>query len=115
MAFNFADAKRLVRQTVHETLGVAGFYKATSVSTPVPIRVRWHSKIDRFGDLESSGYAEVIEGIDRVIFYTVDARAIGVSRTGVISIPELSIDGLVLSSLEPADGPYEEIWNVSRA
>lgn len=114
MAFDFASAKALVRQTVHETLGVPGLYQDHSMSVPEPIRVRWHSKIDRFGDLESSGYAEVIEGIDRVIFQATEARAVGVRSGGTVTIQALGGVQLTLGAQEPADGPYEEIWSASK-
>ncbi len=114
MAFDFAAAKLQSRQVVHATLGVAGLYQDNSMSTPEPIRVRWHSKIDRFGDLENGGYAEVIEGIDRVIFSEADARALNVKHAGVVTIASLGGVTLVLSAMEPADGPYEECWTVSK-
>lgn len=83
------------------------------MSVPVPIRVRWHSKIDRFGDSENAGYAEVIEGIDRVIFQDTQARAVGVSRGGRLTIPDLTTMVITLDAQEPPDGPYEEIWSAS--
>ncbi|EPS7029911.1 hypothetical protein IPC622_22590 [Pseudomonas aeruginosa] len=113
MAFSFAEAKAQLRRAVHSTLGVAAFYQDDSMSTPQPIRVRWHSKIARFGDLESSGWAERIEGIDRVIFAAADARQLNVRYAGRVTIPEYGIE-LILDAKEPADGPEEEIWLVAR-
>lgn len=116
MAFDFAAAKLLSRRVVHETLGVDGLYQDNSMSTPEPIRVRWHSKIDRFGDLESAGYAEVIEGIDRVILSAAQARSLNVSHGGTITIPMADIGPVVLSlaAEEEADGPYLECWTVAK-
>lgn len=110
MAFDFAAAKLASRRVVHETLGVTAFYQDSTMSTPAAIRVRWHSKIDRFGDNESAGYAEVIEGIHRVIFDAAAARALKVKSAGTLSIPSMGGARLTLEAREPSDGPFEEIW-----
>ncbi len=113
MSFDFAAAKLATRQAVHRTLGVDALYQDSSVSTPVPVRVRWHSKIDRFGDQPTAGYAEVIEGIHRVIFEASAARAIPVKQTGIVTMPA-TMGGarLSLEAREPSDGPFEECWTV---
>lgn len=115
MAFNFADAKAKLRRAVHVTLGVSALYQDSTMSAPEPIRVRWHSKIDRFGDLESAGYAEIIEGIHRVILDRDQARLLAVRNAGTITIAELGGAVLTLSAMEPYDGPVEEIWSVTKA
>lgn len=113
MSFDFAAAKLSARQAVHRTLGVAAFYQDSSLSAPVPIRVRWHSKIERFGDQPTAGYAEVIEGVDRVILEAAEARAIPVKQTGIITLPAtMGGFSLSLEAREPADGPFEECWTV---
>ena len=112
MVFDFAATKLLTRRTVHTTFGVSALYQDSTLSEPLPIKVRWHSKIDRFGDNETAGYAEVIEGIHRVIFSQEEARAIGVRQTGVLIIASLDNAILTLESREPSDGPYEEVWGV---
>lgn len=131
MAFSFAKAKALVRRTVHKTFGVPALYKDSSLSTPVGISARWHNKIERIGDLDNQGYAEIIQGIDRVIFDVSDARRIGIKRHGEIYFPELSAglgvslggnlggsgDGppaFILTAREPSSGPHEEVWLVTR-
>lgn len=111
MDFDFAEAKYQARRAVHETLGVSALYQDSTMSAPEPIRVRWHSKIDRMGDLENAGYAEIIEGLHRVILDAAQARLLAVRRTGVITIPVWSAR-LSLEALEPSDGPFEEIWTV---
>lgn len=114
MAFDFAAAKKLVRREVHKTLAVPALYQADSVSTPQDIRARWHSKIEKSGNLENEGWAEVIEGVDRVIFNVDDARALGVARGGKITFPDLGNVAFLLDTMEDPDGPIEEIWLVSR-
>lgn len=115
MAFDFAEVKRKTRGVVHATLGVSASYQDSSMSAPVPVRVRWHSKIDRFGDMENAGYAEVVEGIDRVIFEAAQARQLGVRHAGVVIIPQMGNAELTLDAMEPADGPFEEIWSASKS
>lgn len=118
MSFDFASAKALVRRVVHSTLGVRAFYSDDSVDTPVEIRVRWHNKLSRpFGDLENGGYAEVIEGIDRIVLIPedVDGFPITLKRLGVISdIDFMPGVQFILEMREPADGPLEEAWTVTR-
>jgi hypothetical protein len=115
MAFDFASVKAQTRRVVHDTLGVDALYQDNVVTTPVPIRVRWHNRINRFGDLESAGYAEIIEGIDRVILNGEQARLIGVRSRGRIFMPAtMGSAVLTLSAQEPKDGPFEECWTVSK-
>jgi len=114
MSFDFAAAKTALRRTVHDTLGVAALYQDHTMSTPVDVRVRWHSKINRFGDLEGSGYAEVIEGIDRVLFDKVQARSLGIRSGGEVTLTTLGGFKLTLGAMEPADGPITETWSASK-
>lgn len=131
MPFDFAKTKTLARRTVHATLGVRAFYQDDSMNTAVEIKARWHNKIDRFGDLESQSYAEIIQGIDRVIFDAADARVLKVKRGGVVTFPdfggglgvslgaELGGGGVgpaafILQNREPNNGPVQEVWQVSR-
>lgn len=111
MAFDFAAAKTRTRQAVMKTLGVDALYSDDVTVVPVPIRARWHTKIERFG--ADGGYAEVIEGIERIVLSIEQARALNVKRTGVITFPTLGGQSVTLSAMEPKDGPVEEIWAVS--
>lgn len=113
MAFDFASAKKSARRAVMKTLGVDAFYIDSSMTAAVPIRARWHTKIDRFGDNGNIGYAEVIEGVQRLILDVAQARAIGVKRNGVVTFPTLDGVRVTLDQMEPSDGPIEEIWVVS--
>lgn len=131
MPFDFAKTKTLARRTVHATLGVRAFYQDASMNEPAEITVRWHNKIDRFGDLESQSYAEIIQGIDRVLFDAVQARTLNVKRGGVVTIPSLAAGmgaalgsplggegvgppAFVLQNREPNNGPVVEAWEVTR-
>lgn len=131
MPFDFAKVKADTRRTVHATFGVQAFYQDSSVSTPVAIKARWHNKIERFGDLDNQSYAEVIQGIDRVIFAASDARRLNLKRGGIITFPsfgaglgvslgapldgeDVGPPGFILQVREPSSGPFEEVWEVSR-
>lgn len=130
MGFDWAATKKAVRRTVHNTFGVTAFYQDDSYDTPQEVKARWHSKIDRFGDLEGQGYAELIQGIDRIIVAAEDARRLNFVRGGTITFngfgaglgvglgAPLGGDGIAdptfeLDTREPSNGPYEEIWLVS--
>jgi hypothetical protein len=115
MAFDFAAAKKTARQTVMDTLGMDAFYTDPANITPVAIRARWHTKIDRFGDNGNLGYAEVIEGVSRLILTKAQAREIGVQRGGVVTFPQLDGVSVTLEEREPKEGPIEEVWTVSTA
>lgn len=118
MAFDFANAKTLARRAVQTAFGVLALYSSATVNPPVEIRARWHHRLSRpFGDLENGGYAEVIEGIDRIVLIpeTVDGEPVVLARKGVITFPEM-LPGVEfeLDHREPSDGPLEEAWAVAR-
>lgn len=132
MGFNFAKAKTLVRKTVHKTLSVQAFYKDKTISVPVEIYSRWHTKYNSFGGLDdSAGYAEVLENIDRLIFSSSDARSTDIKRGGVVWFPNyltgdvVTVDsqlegategslGFVLQTRRPSSHPEDEVWEVTR-
>lgn len=131
MAFDISKVKAQVRRTVHETFGVRAFYKDASISAPIETRARWHNRIEKFGDLDQQGYAEIIQGIDRIIFEAAEARRLNVRRGGIVMFPDFGaglgvslgapLDGegiapaaFILQDREPSSGPFEEVWNVTR-
>lgn len=120
MSFDFSKVKAKVRQVVHETLAVSATYQDSSISVPIVITARWLNKLSRIGDLENSGYADVIEGIDRVVFNAALARSIPVKKGGVVTFTSYtnSDEGMapvfVLAAKQPTNGPYQEVWEVTR-
>lgn len=125
MSFDFAKIKAKVRKVVHNTLSVSAQYSDDFITDPVCINARWHSKLELQGDLNYQGYAEVLEGIDRIIFYIVDARELNIKRGGLVTFTAYaqklddgnysSPPSFLLDSKEPVAGPHEEIWRVTRA
>lgn len=106
--------KAQTRRIVHETFGGDATY-FDNVQPEVAITARWHNKIEIGGDLESSGYAQTIEGIERVIFDVEELRTKGITlrNNGIVRMADGTV--LILSSQEPMVGPVEQIWKVSRS
>ena len=112
MAFDFAELKSQTRRVVHDTLGVSALYKDATMSAPKEIRARWLSqKIDRYGDLVEQGYAEVVEGIDRVVLFPSDYPTLNFCRGGEITFPAYK-RSFRLDVLEPVTGPDQVVWQV---
>lgn len=78
------------------------------------ITARWFNKTAKFGDLVEQGYAEVVEGIDRVAVFPCDHPTVNFQRGGVITFPDYR-RSFRLELLEPADGPDEAVWQVVKA
>lgn len=113
MSFNFAKVKAFARRTVHSTLGVQALYEDSTTNGPVCVTARWHNKIDRMGDIDNQSYAELIQGIDRVIFEAEVARNYNMKRGGTITFPEYESAKFTLHVREPSSGPFEEVWEVA--
>lgn len=89
------------------------------------LTVRYHNKIDTTGGLNGE-YAEIIEGIDRLVFN--DANVAEVSQAlqdngqaplalvagAVVTIPSYKGLSFKLDTPEPPDGPSETVWVVAR-
>lgn len=114
-AFNFAELKAQCRQSLHEALAVSALYSTTAMLEPVAITVRWHNKINRVGNMEDRGYAEIIEGIDRMIFNLPELALAGITtaRGAIVTITEFNEAKFVLEAREPSDGPVEVVWLVT--
>lgn len=116
MAFDFSAYKRLARRTVHDFLSTTASYAHATLAEPVELRVRWHNKIARYGDLEGGGYAEVIEGVNRLIFDADELNEKGVVpvQGARVTLTDAAFNNtvLILDTAEPRVGPVEVIWNV---
>jgi hypothetical protein len=111
--FDFAGTKALVRQAVHDYLSVDATYKDSEFPDGIGITVRWHDKINRFGNLENMGWAERVEGIDRLIFNNPELAGLGVTldRNATVFIPSVGLT-FALDVAEAEDGPIETVWIV---
>ncbi|MNK62103.1 hypothetical protein D3C87_812720 [compost metagenome] len=112
-AFDFAAAKATVRRVVQTTLGVPALYRESDMAdAPVALTARWHNKIDRFGDIENQGYAEFIQGIDRIVLIPSDTPALVFKKDVLIEFPAYG-KVFTLQVKEKSSGPLEEIWQAA--
>lgn len=132
---SLADIKAKARRAIHGKLAVpasltddshpSGLIFAEDYTGP-GLLVRYHNKIDRNGDLDGD-YAEVIDGIDRLVFNDENLAAVSaaleengepplsLARAAVVTIAEYKGLRFTLDSQEPPDGPLEVIWVVARS
>lgn len=118
MPFDFTQALVSMRKVVHDTFAIPARYDDTRGSVGVGLSVRWHNKMTLQGNLTESGYADFIEGIDRVIFNREELiqKNVILRNAGTITLgPEWNNAVLSLEALEPADGPVNVIWKVSKS
>ncbi len=124
----FAAAKISARRAVHQrfaSLGVytappnpRGFYPPAGYVFPqqVGFTVRWHDKlVAQVGDLENSGYAQVFEGVDTLVFTQdeLDLVNFPLARNGTVTLPDYEMT-LQLDTLYPPNGPINVVWAVTR-
>lgn len=131
---SLADIKAQARRAIHGRLAVA----ATLVDDDHPdglifaedyaggrLTVRYHNKLDRSGDL-TADYAEIIDGIDRLVFHDENVAAVSaglvangeaplaLSRGAQVTIADYKGLSFELDSQQPPDGPGETVWVVAR-
>lgn len=112
--YSFAALKASARRVVHDTLGVdATYLDDTMNGSPEDVRVRWKTKGREYGDLLDSGYAQVVEAIDRIVLIPSDTPDITFRVGGVITIPEWGV-AFNLDTLEQSTGPLTATWQVSK-
>lgn len=113
----FAQIKHDARRAVHDALAVEAVYTDPDGVNATTLSVRWHNRINRHGDMDAQGYAEIIENIDRIIFDLEELAAKGVTlaREGTVTLSAL-LGGATFSldAQEPDSGPIERIWLVTR-
>lgn len=112
--FDFAALKAQARQTVHDTLSVPATFVSKDMMTRAELRVRWINKIVINGDIVETGYAEMIEGVDRCVFNQLELneQSITLQRGDMLTMWDSAV--LILDSQEPPTGPVEVIWRVVR-
>ncbi len=125
MTFDFADAKRLGRQVVHDYLAVSAVYTSPSgeifgvveadLSVTGGVTVRWHNKLVRNGAMEGSFTGEIFEGVNRLVFNKPELEGLGLvlERLGTIVIPKYDNQLFTLDFQEPEDGPISLYWGVT--
>lgn len=126
MAFDWSAIKASTRRAVHDVFKVRALYQDATMEEPIPVSIRWHNKIGVIGQETNQGYAEVIEGVDRIIFNREElektnllsgsGRSVTPMKGGRIQLidPLFNNAKLILDSKEPVVGPVDEVWNVVR-
>lgn len=118
MAFDFAAIKAEVRSIVHETMAIPAVYTDGQCGDSASLRVRFHSKINRFGDLTEQGWAEIVEGVNRLIFdkRELDEQGVVLRSGGQVTLQARGFENivLVLHVREPEEGPINVVWQVSK-
>lgn len=113
-----AQIKARARKAVHAAFAYRATYKDSTVDTPVIINARWHNKLVLMGDYQDNGYANIIEGIEKVIFDRDEMAAVGITprQGGVVTIIEPDFGDVILEldQRDPYVGPVEEKWSVAR-
>lgn len=116
----FAEAKADARQAIHDRLAVSANYTlgATEVrDDPEGLRltVRWHNKLAKVGQLDGGFDAQLIEGIDRLVFNEPQLLALGIelARNAIVEVPSWRAS-FQLAAREPNDGPLNIYWQVTR-
>jgi hypothetical protein len=131
---SLADIKAKARRAIHGRLAVS----ASLVDVAHPsglifaddyegetLTVRYHNKLDRAGGLNDD-YAEIIDGIDRLVFHDDNVAAVSaalvangeaplaLARGAQVTIPDYKGLTFALDSQQPPDGPGEVVWVVAR-
>jgi len=124
---SFLDLKTRTRRDVHSRFAVPCTVATGSRggSGDVPLTARFHNKMALGGDILSEGYANIIEGIQRVIFNreefvtAVNGGQLTLSRGDVVTFPNYMGPNqdlvVVLDARDPHDGPIDEKWSVGPA
>lgn len=119
MVSRFAEIKAKARRDVHASLSIAATYQSYSLDTIADLSIRWHNKQALVGDMDSGGYATMIEGIERIIFMRSEltAKNIELNEGDSITVTAEGFEDakLLLKAREPIVGPEEVIWQVVRA
>lgn len=116
MTFDFAAHKARTRQMLHSIMAVSAFY--TDIQTPQTaepnVTVRWHNKLVTNGASQDGFDAQIIEGVNRLVFQSDQLTLAGVTLRGkgLVYIPGYNAIFKLITQ-EPQDGPLNVYWNVT--
>jgi hypothetical protein len=103
------------QREIHAAFSISASYTDSTVTEPVALDVRWHSRFGLpVGDIGGGDYAGVLETIDRLIFNRAQLTAAGIRlrRTGQVYLSQYDYT-FSLDVREPNTGPVVEIWTVA--
>lgn len=118
---SFQAIKARTRRTAHATFAVPCVLQNGSGSFPLTARL--HDRIVLGGDLNSSGFAGILEGVQRVIFNREELSAaddgfgITPARGNILTFADYLGTGhdvvVELDARDPYDGTITEKWSVT--
>jgi len=116
-----ARIKEQARARLHRAMSVPVLWSRGEATLPEggpdkkKLSARWHNKLVRQGDL-GGDYADILEGLDRLVFQQdqLDALGITLTRGDIITFSDYDVS-FELDQPEPNDGPLNRYWHVSRA
>lgn len=118
MGFDFAAVLATARRVVHDTFALEVEYYDPSLAGPVPLRVRWHYKQVLFGDLDSEGYPQVVDLIQKAIFDDEEllTRGVTINVGGRLTIKAKGHKNavLVMHTRDDDVGAVNETWRVGK-
>ena len=120
MTFDWAATKAAGRRAVHATFAVAVVHTPKGTTTPsVPalgnsLTARLHNRVTVQADGISGGYAQIIEGVTKVVFNREEIAAQGIApgKGDKVTFTEYGIT-VILDTRDTPNGPIDDIWNVS--
>lgn len=119
--FDFTATLAKARSVVHKTFATEVNYFAPGAPRNEAVRLmaRWHNRLLLQGNLAEGGYPDIIEGIDYVKFDANELadKSITLQRAGRIEFVDPLWRGAAVSleALRPTEGPFDVIWDVSKA
>lgn len=118
MAFDRVAAVARSRRVVHSTHALAVTYSDDVVVVPVSLTIGLFNRINLQGNLVEAGYADIIEGVNRIRFNSEELaeKSITPKVGGVVTLTDPLMMGAVfnLENLEPSTGPINVVWGVSK-
>lgn len=116
MSFNFAQYKRQARRALHGIMAVPAFYQ-DSLTASTPVTVRWHNKLVTNGASQDGFDAQIIEGVNRLVFLESEIALAGITlrRGGLVTVIDYDDILFKLDTQAPQDGPENIYWNVTIA
>lgn len=115
------DQKAELRTAVHTAFALPCVFQARAGGDPVTaLTVRFYDKNRTGGALNAGGWAQIQEGVTRIVFNRDELTLLGVVPVQYDTVTFADYfatgDDLVvkLQVKEPHDGPVEERWTVSQ-
>lgn len=115
---SFADIKTQARRAVHSAFAVPVLFypggSTVAASPENPLMARLHNKVQISADPLSGGYAQIVEGVTRVIFDrdTLQAAGIAPRQGDVVEFTAYKVR-VRLDTRDTPNGPVTDRWSVN--